>query len=290
MKQILIIILLLLLNIASFAQLNPMGSVYYQNQYLNNPAMAGIAEGWELNAAYKATWANINNAPKMQALTANYGSSNHKTGFGLIFYNEKAGVVRTTSAKASYAYHLYFNDKGAAIDFGLSVGMLNEYINRAEIIGDQDDGLIADFNERKLYLDADFGIAIRAYNFTLQGAMPNLKRFFKRDLQRNIVDRSLFMIALSYLHQQNGVEFEPKLVFRAVENYKNLLDAGLNIGFSDNRLMLSGIYHTSGSLTFGVGTTHKKQFAIIGQYTTNTKVLQQYGNGEAEIALRYSFK
>ena len=286
------IVLLLCISGTVFSQLNPMGSIYYQNQYMANPALAGITKGWELNAAYKAQWTGIKGAPNMQGLTAAYGSENYRTGLGLTVFNDKAGIVRTTSVKATYAYHLQLNNNATKIDFGLSAGILDENVDRPAVIGDPDDPSTANFNTRKLYLDADFGLAQRTNGLTLQGTLPNLKRLFKRDLLRNVADRMLFMAAVAYRfeNEANQLEIEPKVAFRAVENYKDLIDAGINFGFSENRLMLSGMYHSSGSVTFGAGTTYKKQFTVLFQYTTNTTDLQRSSNGEAEIALRYNFR
>lgn len=293
MKKLIIMSLLLSLSASAFSQLNPMGSIYYHNQYLANPAMAGVAQGWELNAAYKSQWSAIDGAPNMQVVSAAYGSENKKVGFGLLLFNDKAGVVKTTSLKATYAYHLPLNNETTIIDFGLSAGILDEWVNRNEVIGDLSDISISNFNDRKLYLDADFGFALRSKGFTLQGTLPNLKRYLDRDVQRNVVDRSLFLASLSYkFYSEAGklTSIEPKIGFRAVENYKNLIDAGVNVVFGGDKLMLSSIYHSSGSVTFGAGTTYKKQLAILCQYTTNTNDLASYGNGEAEIAVKYNFK
>ncbi|RZK60681.1 MAG: type IX secretion system membrane protein PorP/SprF [Pedobacter sp.] len=293
MKKILIITLMLLSSSAAYCQLNPMGSIYYQNLYLSNPAMAGIEKGWELNAGYKSQWSAIDGAPNTQALTAAYGSENSKTGFGLLLFNDKAGVVRATSVKATYSYHLPLNTEGNNIDFGISAGILDEWVNYGDVIGDLSDVSISNFNDRKLYLDADFGMAYRRKGLTLQGTLPNLKRFFDRDIKRNVVDRSLFIASVSYKFK-NGetglTSIEPKIGFRGVENYKNIVDAGVNFIFNDDKLMLSGVFHSTGSVTFGAGTTYKKQFAILCQYTTNTTDLQTYSNGEAEIAIKYNFR
>lgn len=283
----------LLFGQTTFAQLNPMGSGYYQNQYLLNPALAGTETGWELNGAYKAQWTAITGAPSMQAFTATYGSESKKAGFGFFAFNDKAGSVKTINLKASYAYHLPLNGNGATLDFGLSAGVMDEWIDRSEVIGDLSDVSIGNFNDRKLYLDADFGLALRTRNITLQGSLPNMKRVFKRDIQRNVVDRSLYMAALSYKFVNENASLtsiEPKVAFRGMDNFKNILDAGVNFQFNKDKLMLSGVYHSTNSITFGAGTTYKSKLAILAQYTSNTSDLQGYSNGEFELALKYNFR
>ncbi|MFC3363683.1 type IX secretion system membrane protein PorP/SprF [Pedobacter fastidiosus] len=294
MKKILTAITLLGLGLSAQAQLNPMGSMYYQNQYLSNPAMAGIESGWEINAGYKAQWTAIEYAPAMEAVTATHGSDNGKVGLGLNFFNDRAGVVQRTSVKASYAYHLPLNSGKSFLDFGLSAGIMDEWVDFNRIRGDLADASLYSFNQRSLYFDGDFGMAYRNGSLTVQGTLPNLKRLLERDVERTVADRSLYMAAVSYrFASKNGSalsSIEPKVVYRGVENYRDILDAGANLEFFGNKLLLSGMYHSTNSATIGAGTTYRNRLTILTQYTTNTSDLQSYSNGEVEIALKYSFK
>jgi type IX secretion system PorP/SprF family membrane protein len=294
MKKFLIIPMFLLLGTKLVqAQLNPMGSLYYQNQYLGNPAMAGTERGWELNGSYKAQWTAIDGAPAMQSVTAAYGFEGKKVGIGFNFYNESAGVIRRTSAKATYSYHIALNsDEDSFLDFGVSAGVMDEWINFNKVKGDLADVSLANFNQRKIYLDGDFGVAIRASDFTLQASLPNLKRLLDRDLTRTIADRAMYMASLSYKFSNYAqtVSYEPKVAYRGVQNYKDIIDAGVQISLNEDKLFFNGMYHSTNSVTVGVGTVYKKQLTILCQYTTNTADLQGYSNGEFEIGLKYNFR
>ncbi|GGH17071.1 PorP/SprF family type IX secretion system membrane protein [Pedobacter zeae] len=284
--------LLVLLGIPALAQLNPMGSIYYQNQFLANPAMAGVEKGFSLNAALKTQWTGIDGGPRIQYLTGDYALQNDKVGLGILFYNEGAGAINRTRATVTYAYHLPLNGGAEFVDFGLSAGIMNEWVDFGKVKGDLDDDVLNSFNDRRLYLDGDFGIAYRNDKLTIQGALPNLKRFFKRDQIRNVVDRSVYFLAAGYQFTTDKVinSIEPKLVYRGVQNYDGIFDAGVNIQFFDQKLMLNGIYHSTNSFTGGFGANYKNQFSILLQYTTNTSKMQNYSNGEFEVGLKYSLK
>ncbi|WP_316797440.1 type IX secretion system membrane protein PorP/SprF [Pedobacter agri] len=284
--------LLLFSLTAAFGQLNPMGSIYFQNQFLANPAMAGTENGLTLNGAFKTQWVGVEGAPKIQYLTGDYGLQNNKVGIGALLYSETAGAINRMRATFSYAYHLPLNNESSFLDFGLSAGIMNEYVNIGKVKGDLTDEVLNSFNERQLYLDGDFGIAYRTNRLTLQGTLPNLKRFFKRDILRNVVDRSIYFIAAGYKFNTDKIvnSIEPKLVYRGVQNYEGILDAGVNFQFLDNKLMFNGIYHSTNSFTGGFGANYKNQFSLLFQYTTNTSQMKNYSNGEFEIGLKYSFK
>lgn len=295
MKKIKIYIIGLLLFFvapAAYSQLNPMGSIYYQNQFLANPALAGLDTMVNLNAAFKTQWVNINGAPKIQYLTADFALKNKKVGLGLLFYNESAGVINRTRATVTYAYHLKLNNDSSSLDFGLSAGIMNEWIDFGKAQGDLSDDVVNSFNDRRLYFDGDFGMAYRNEKLTLQASLPNLKRFFKRDAVRNIVDRSIYFVAASYKIKTDQVlnSIEPKVVYRGVENYDGILDIGSNFQFMQDRFTLSGIYHSTNSFTIGAGANYKNKLGILFQYTTNTSKMQSYSNGEFELGLRFNFK
>ncbi|MCX2576160.1 PorP/SprF family type IX secretion system membrane protein [Pedobacter sandarakinus] len=292
MMKIYLMGLLLLAISPVFGQLNPMGGVYYQNQFLANPAMAGLENELKLNGAFKAQWVGIEGSPKTQYLTADYGLSNNKVGLGFLVYNEGAGVINRTRATVTYAYHLPLNNETSYLDFGISAGIMNEWIDFGKAKGDLTDDVLNSFNDRKLYLDGDFGLAYRDEKLTIQGSLPNLKRFFKRDQIRNVVDRSIYFIAAGYKFTSTDLfsTVEPKLVYRGVQNYDGIFDAGVNLQFLEDKLMLSGIYHSTNSVTLGFGANYKQQFSILFQYTTNTSQMQNYSNGDFEVGLRYNLK
>lgn len=292
-KRFFLVPVLVLLSASAYSQLNPMGSMYYQNQYLANPAMAGLETGFELNGGYKAQWTNVEGSPTIQTVTATYGTESKKVGLGLSFYNDKAGLIQRTSIKGSYAYHLPLNSGSSFLDFGLSAGVTNEWIDFSLFKGNIGDQAFNNFNDRKLYFDGDFGLAFRNERITLQASLPNLKRFFNRDLERNTIDQSLYFAAASYRFiTTNGAlaSVEPKLSYRGIKNYKGIFDLGINTMFWGDNLMLNGIYHTTNSVTIGAGTTFKKTLSILLMYTTNTGAVQNYNNGEFEVGLKYNFR
>lgn len=284
---------LLLICNKGFSQLNPMGSMYYQNEYLNNPSLAGMNNTVKLNAAFRAQWTDIKGAPQTQILTADYGASN-KVGLGAIFYLEQSGIFQRKKAMITYAYHLPLNDDVSKLNFGLSAGIMNEFINRTKVVGDETDISIAEFNERPTYLDADFGASYTSEKLTVAASMPNLKRLFKRDVVRNVVDLSTFFVSAGYkITFQNSFDLdniEPKVTYRTVQGYEDIVDFGTQLNFSGKKLMLNSFYRTTGSFTLGMGTTYQNKLSILALYTTNTSALRAYTNAEFEIALKYSIQ
>lgn len=271
------------------AQLNPMSSIYYQNQYLANPAMAGMDEGLILNAGYRKQWSSVPGSPQTQAITGEYGFDN-RVGIGLIAYNDKAGLIRRTNVMGTYAYHLPLGSDGQRLNFGLSLGFTNERVNLTDVNGDYGDQLVGAFNQRETNIDGDFGMAYTTGRFTIQGAIPNMKTYFKKDVNYNTADRSVFYSAMSYKFYSgeslDGVEIEPKVAFRGVKGHTNIVDVGTNVAIVEGALNFMGIWHSTKSVTFGIGMNYKKSFTFTGMYTTDTGALRGYSNGDFEIGVK----
>jgi type IX secretion system PorP/SprF family membrane protein len=284
-KSLLFITIICFSIIEAKAQLNPLNTQYFLNQYQANPAYAGLNDGLNVNLDYRKQWNNIPGAPSTQSLTADYKLN--KVGIGINFFNEKAGSLQRTKAMATYAYHLQLNDENKRLNFGASVGIMNEHVNYSNVNGDPTDPAITDFNNKGSLFDGDFGVAYTSDRLNLEAAIPNIRSVIKQE--DNTVDRSRFYAAASYKINTgsgvNALEIEPKVAFRDIEGYKSLFDVGANFTFS-NKLFITGMYHSSNSASFGAGINYKSSLVIMGFYTTETSALQGTASGTFEIGLR----
>lgn len=278
------LLLLAALGQRATAQLNPLGSQYYNNQYIVNPAFAGQDHGLRVNAAYRKLWSGIPGSPLTQNLTVDYGTG--KVGLGLNVNNESSGLLRQTRAVASYAYHLPLDSGRNHLSFGLSLGMMDQRVRDSEIAGNPNDITVGEYNGQRTYLDGDFGAAFVSGGLTLQASIPNLKSFFKKDVVK-LADMVTFFSAVGYAFPlKGGMELEPKVAYRGVRGFDNMVDAGAQLSLSQKRFMLMGMYHSSGSATFGLGLDIARRYLVSGMYTTQTSQLSGYTNGSFEVNLR----
>lgn len=271
------------------AQLNPLSAQYYTNRYLINPAFAGAKAGLKINGAYRKLWSNVPGAPVTQNLTADYGFN--KVGIGLNVNNESAGLQRQTRVVGSYAYHLPLSAGGQQLHFGISVGFMNQRLENADIYGNPNDPMVGQYNDRKTYLDGDFGVAYTSNNLSLEASIPNLKSFFKKDVIK-LADIATFYSAASYKIQLSegpeGIDLEPKVAYRGVKGFDNIWDAGAQAWIANQQIFLMGMYHSTENATFGLGMDFRKKYLVSGMYTTQTSALSGYTNGSFELNLRLS--
>lgn len=265
------------------AQLNPLASQYYQNQYLFNPAMAGLNKGLTINLDYSKQGFGVDGSQSTQAASIDYQMD--RVGLGVNVYNQLAGIFRSTKAMATYAYHLPLS-ADQKLSFGLSAGVINRHINTGDVFGDQSDPTLANYNSKGTSVEGDFGVAYTDNKLTVQGALPNLKQLFKAD--GNAIEREVFFTAVSYkFFDPANVSVEPKVAYRQVKGFDNIIDAGANVAFNDGQFSLQGLYHSSKSATFGVGF-NMAGYSLLAFYTSNTSTLNSYSNGDLEVSLKFN--
>ncbi|WP_343534473.1 PorP/SprF family type IX secretion system membrane protein [Pedobacter sp.] len=267
------------------AQLGPLSAQYFQNPYLANPAMAGINQGVEVSVGYRTQWSKMPGAPEQQALTLGYGKN--RTGWGVNLYLDRAGLQRQLRALASYAYHLPISSE-QSLHFGLSVGVSQQRLSLEDIQGRPDDLSAQRYNDREAYLDGDFGIAYTYNGLRVEAALPNLDRLLRSDRENGMVDIATFYAAAGYrfgLTTDQSWELEPKVAYMGVKGFDSVVDAGAALWFENGQLMLSGLYHSSKSATFGLGMDLKKRYRVLATYTTQTSALGNYTNGSFELGL-----
>jgi type IX secretion system PorP/SprF family membrane protein len=273
------------------AQLTGLQAIYFENQYLANPAMAGMDKGLNLYAGYQAQWTTVPGGPRLQNYTADYNAGN-KVGLGFTINSDQSGLISRTRIMGTYAYHLQVSEAGK-LNFGISVGVNDSYIDYSKINGDQSDVNVALFNQRRIYFDGDLGIAYTTNEgLNLQVAVPNLgSALFSTNNANLDVDRTTFFTAASYRFPLNtetsNFTLEPKVVFRGVKGFTNMGDFGANLMMQEYHFNITTLYHTNKSVTAGVGFD-LKPIRILFSYTSNYGPLSTYADNTFEFGLKYA--
>lgn len=268
----------------SLGLLEPSGTQWFQNQYLANPAMAGIDSGLHLNAAYRRQYNGIDGAPETGHFSAD-GALGRRVGAGFKIFNDEAGLITRTKLAATYAYHLPLGTNNQQLHFGLSLAFNIQRLDYTKVDGDAADPSLAAFNRRDNYFEAEYGMAYTDGHLFLQAALPNVRSLFTgKDYGVN--GGGLFFTAASYrFTPEQGVisGVEPKVCYRGIQGYDNIVDAGFNLYVLDNVANVMGMYHTSKSFTAGLGVNIKKMVILQALYTTQTGGIKTYVDGTYEI-------
>lgn len=265
------------------AQLTPMGSQYYQNPYLVNPAKAGAMPGLMLNWGYRNLWTIVDGTPKNNYITAEYSTG--KVGLGFNFSKDQVGLFDRNKLLLSYAYHLPINAFENQLSLGLSVGLKNERIDLSKIVG-APDATPTQYDNRENIVDADFGLAYNTKTLEFEFSINNMKRFIEKETQ-NVADYNNLYAAIGSRHEFSDWVLKPKVVYRSYEDFSDIVDLGLEIRTVNDQLGFMGIYHSSRNFTLGLSYQRNKQWQFLSLYSTPSKEFKRFTTrGGFEVGLR----
>ena len=248
--------------------------------------MAGYQSGMRLNLGYRSQWNNIPGSPKNISVTGDYGTD--KVGVGVNFYNDDAGLLKRTRIRGTYAYHLPLNYDSKKLHFGISLGLQIDRLSNQEIVGSANDQIANRFNDQESIIDGDFGMAYTSSTLSIEGSITNLKSQQKVEDQQS-ADFGTFYTAIGYKIKLTDWQIEPKVTYRGVRNFHNILDVGAEIRTASDQLGFIGMYHTNNSMSFGLSYQQKKDWQLLLLYNKPTKSLQKsFATDTFELGLQFN--
>lgn len=276
-----------LININTvWAQLSPMGNMYFYNPYLGNPAMAGANDEVNLNLLYRKQFNDMPDAPKYQVFTGEFAYTK-KAAFGLHVDLSKSGLINATRIMGTYAYHLPVAEQGS-LHFGLSAGVAKEFLNREDITAENYDPVVNRFNDRGYRLDGDLGVAYTDQQLNLQGTWLNVHNQLNTD--PNFVtgiNYATFFTSASYkISSGDDLAIEPKIVYRGIKGTDNIVEGGIGFTYQEN-FNLFGLYHSTNNATIGAGFKYE-QFKLTAIYSIGPSAVRSFTGGDFEIGLGWS--
>lgn len=147
----------------AIAQQRPYYTQYIMNNYLINPAVAGIENYWDVKLSHRLQWVGINDAPVTTYLTIqgplkkadynnetatsfhadgqnprgtnywrNYTAPDPHHGIGFTMLNDKTGPLNRFAAYGTYAYHIGLSPT-TSLSAGVSAGFTNMSLDAAKL-------------------------------------------------------------------------------------------------------------------------------------------------------------
>lgn len=189
MRKLLFIFSILIVNCAIGFSQQSIYSQYVMNEFILNPAVAGIDGMTTINFTARKQWAGWENSPTIfsssvstRLLKTNnavqnrfYGpnkfkrGSSGRVGIGASLLNDKNGAVSRTGINLSYAYHIFIDN--SQLSFGMSF-LMQQFKIDGELARFADDNSTVDPSEillnKSTYIpDAAFGMNFTSKHFNV---------------------------------------------------------------------------------------------------------------------------
>jgi type IX secretion system PorP/SprF family membrane protein len=287
----------LVCTLNSFAQQQPLYTMYMCNQLIINPAYAGSREALTASAVWREQWVGLDGAPSTQVLSVHSPLPNEKIGLGLTVQNDNIGPSNNTDVWGDFAYRLQVTEN-SKLSFGLRAGFGIHQANLRDINNVDDNDPAFNGNVENNFLP-NFGFG--AYYYGNRGyvgvASPtilenelnsgnNAGSDFEDRNKRHFYLLGGYVFALS--QDSAGVMFKPSTVVRVVEGAPVSFDVSANF-LIKQKLWVGAAYRFEDSFSAILSFQFTDHLQAGYSYDFGTSDLRDYHSGSHEIMLTYDF-
>jgi type IX secretion system PorP/SprF family membrane protein len=244
MKRISILLFVICFGGLLKAQQLPQITQYMNNNYVINPAVAGMYDYYQVNTTIRNQWAGINDAPRTSVISI-YGRHSEHVGLGGTVYNDVTGPTSRIGGSASYTYAFQLTQK-VKLSLALQGGFTQFKIIKNNIpVVDQDDPLMLGGDVVRTLPDATFGFNVSGNKWYIGAAIPQLlsselklmdpkfARIYDTTSQNGKLASHIYVLG-SYTYDINpAISIEPSFFLKSVAGAKTQIDFGVKSEYKE---------------------------------------------------------
>lgn len=294
-KKLITFALALVASAGIKAQQLPLFSQYYYNRFLYNPAFTGTESQTNAFLIHRSQWKDIPGAPVTYALTVDGPLSKNKIGLGLSLFNDQMDIFNRSGLYASYSYRLTLTE-GHDLSLGLSAGIIDNKIDFSNTSAhDANDPLLYNQTQRKVTVDANFGVAYMWNDLKVGISVPqilgNKINYLETNTNVYTTLKRHLIAGVSYdltLSEAAEIDFYPSFMLRYVKGAPVQFDINANFAWKD--MLRAGFSYRFGyAVGFNIGA--KLNDNLIAGYTYELVVspIGNYSGGGHEVMLGFTF-
>ncbi len=293
LKAITLVVLFIVISaLPGKAQQKVQFTQYMFNGLVINPAYAGADEALSLTFIQRKQWANIENSPSTQSLSAHTLFKKRRFGLGLTFVNDRIGVHKNLSALTNYAYHLKVGQE-SYLSMGIQAGFHNQKSDYSPLMGPANmDPKLS--NPYISYTSFDFGMGMyfRSPRLHVGLSAPELlpETISMSDSSSIQFKKVNFFLFLKYnITLNDDIDIEPSVLLKYLTAVPLSFDLNVNLIYR-KAVTLGLSYRKSESIDFMFRGKITPQLVLGYSYDHPIGKFSRQSNGSHELMVNYLFR
>ena len=315
----------ILLSFSSSAQQRPYYTQYILNNFISNPAVAGIEHYWDVKASHRVQWVGLPDAPVTTYLTLHgplrksdfdrntattvrargtnprgeaywkdYTAAESHQGLGFTVLNDRTGPLNRFAAYGSYAYHLPLSSR-TTLSAGVSAGITNLSLDGSKLNfgGTVLDPAVANSTLiNTIKPDISAGLWLYSANYFLgvsvQQIVPQQIAFSDNTvyLQRGKLIPHIFVSAGYRMQLGDDFSFLPSMLLRYINPLPLGFDVNAKLQYQD-LLWVGASYRYQDGFAAMAGMNINRSINIGYSYDLQTSSLNTVSRGTHEIMIGF---
>jgi type IX secretion system PorP/SprF family membrane protein len=277
------------------AQQTPTFDHYLVNQYLVNPAAAGM-NGTNVIIDYRRQWTGFAGAPETQVLSIDGAIKKDKIGLGLMVVNDQVNILGSTGAFATFAYRAKFSENHF-LRLGVSAGINQNRILFDKINADDPSELILfQNNQNATSFDGAAGLFYELGKLKVGISSMHLfggryyyeNNFDSQSLNYQTINHYLVNAEYRFDIKKGKWGIVPFAQAKTAQGLKPLLEGGIT-GFYKKNVWLTLRYMDKVGYSVSFGGFIAKNIIAGYAYTYSTSEIGAYNQGSHDIILGFRF-
>lgn len=307
------------------AQQRPYYTQYIMNNYIINPAVAGIENYWDVKASHRMQWVGLQDAPvttyltihgplkksaydnttatgfkargenpRGQAYWRDYQAADPHQGVGFTILNDKTGPLNRFAAYSTYAYHIGLSPT-TNLSAGISVGITNMSLDASKLnfgTTTVDPAVASSGTLNRLKPDVSAGLWLYSKDYFLglsaQQIVPQNISFSDNTvaLTKGRLIPHLFLSAGYRIPISEDVSFLPSALIRYISPLPIGFDVNTKFQYQDLVWLGASYRHQDGfAAMFGINLSNTINIGY--SYDIQTSKLNTVSKGTHEILIGF---
>jgi len=271
----------------------PQYTQYMFNDFVINPAIAGVHDHYQIRTNHRFQWVGLNADPPLTNSISFYGPhAKYNMGYGGYIYNDVTGPTSRTGVTGAYAYNISVTDN-MRLSMGLSASLLQYRIDGTQLDPkDVSDPAILDMTSTNYMPDAGIGLYLYAEEFyvglSAAQLLNNNMKIFENKNGLNRLKTHLTLTGAYRFQIDQDWMVEPSVIIKGAAPREFGFDITAR---AEWKKMVWGAvsYRYHEAIAILLGYSYREMLFFGYAYDIGITTLRKYNTGTHEIMIGYRF-
>lgn len=270
----------------------PQYTQYMFNDFVINPAVAGIDDFYQIRTNHRFQWVGLMDPPLTNSLAFYGPHAKLDMGYGAYVYNDVTGPTSRTGLTGSYAYNIAVGSK-MRLSMGISASVMQYRVDGTQLNPkDVSDPSILNMVSTSYLPDAGLGLYLYADEFyvglSLAQLLNNNLEIFENRNGLNRLKTHFNLTGAYRFHLDEDWLIEPSIMIKGTAPKEFGFDLTARVEWK--KMVWGAIaYRNKESVGILLGYVHEEHFIFGYAYDIGISTLRYYNTGTHEIMIGYRF-
>ena len=294
MKRITYILIILgaLGGTALFGQQLPQFTQYMFNDFVVNPALAGVNNYYQIRTNHRFQWVGLVDPPLTNSIAFYGPHAKYNMGYGGYIYNDVTGPTSRTGVTGSYGYNIEVTD-GIRLSMGLSASIMQYRVDGTQLNPkDPSDVVLQSVVSTSYMPDAGLGVYMYADDFYVGLSVAHLLNnkieiFENKDGLNRL--KSHFFLTGGYRYEvDKDWILEPSLIVKGTAPKEIGFDLTAKVEWQ--KMVWGAVsYRFQEAVAIILGYSYDETLFFGYSYDIGITELRKYNTGTHELMIGYRF-